>query len=105
MAVCLGLAGALQLVPAEEGLEAAIWLISIGLVVTAVGILLWALRNRIVNRPSTWDRACPQCGGSHLKRIHRHVWQVVPSWVGIPVRRYLCDDCGWKGLRIDETRI
>ena len=105
MVVCLGLAGALQLVPAEEGLEAALWLVSIWLVLTAVALILWALRNRIVNRPSTWDRACPQCGGGDLKRIHRHAWQMVPSRVGIPARRYLCDDCGWKGLRIDERRI
>ena len=43
---------------------------------------------------------CPRCRHDELRRI-RTLWhQKLLRRIGIPVKRYLCDNCGWRGGRI-----
>ncbi len=47
---------------------------------------------------------CPVCGSSDLRRIHRRWFHRLPGVLGIPVRRYVCANCQWRGARIDRQR-
>lgn len=79
-----------------------------------VGLLLLAsvlalgfarLRARI-NRIERWQKdLCPVCGSDDLRRVHRRWYQHLPSWLGIPVRRYVCGNCQWRGARIDRRQL
>lgn len=63
------------------------------------------LRWRVLHHEQWWARVCPNCDQNALKRIHRRrldrLWEVVR----IPVRRYICGDCHWRGVRIDDRRL
>jgi len=87
------------MLPATAWVVAGVWAL------TAVGISLWRLRARINQHAAWWDRACPQCGSPELKRVHRKPRERLLGALGIPVRRYVCADCRWRGSRIDERRI
>jgi hypothetical protein len=69
------------------------------------GVALWRLRERINHNAAWLDRACPQCGSPELKRVHRKPRERLLGALGIPVRRYVCADCRWRGARIDERRV
>jgi hypothetical protein len=58
------------------------------------------LRWRIIRSPRLYSNHCPTCNASGLKRIHRRWIERLPTLLGIPVRRYYCGHCGWRGLRI-----
>ena len=73
--------------------------------VVAVLVGVVRVRMRINGRQQWWARQCPTCQGTHLSRIHRTWPDRLLGKTGIPVRRYVCRDCGWRGLRIDESRI
>lgn len=80
---------------------------SIGGVILAGTVLVGAmrLRQRINARRAWWARHCPNCGSSQLSRIHRNWIDRLVSRLGIPIRRFVCRDCHWRGARIDESRI
>ncbi|MBE2197575.1 MAG: hypothetical protein IAE79_03125 [Anaerolinea sp.] len=85
----------------EQGMQS---LGGLGLV-TAVLIGSIRLRWRINNRQQWWARGCPKCGSSDLSRIHRTWSDRLLGAVGIPLRRYTCRNCHWRGARIDDSRI
>lgn len=72
-----------------------------------VAVLLGSLRLRwrIIHHQAWWERGCPECGGTKLSRIHRTPLDHLIGSIGIPVRRYICRDCHWQGMSIDESRI
>jgi hypothetical protein len=47
-----------------------------------------------------WNHVCPECHYLNIKRIHRRTRDRFLNLVGIPVRRYLCPQCGWAGTRL-----
>ena len=56
---------------------------------------------RIVLRPE-WQESegCPECHQHNLRRTNRHNSDYLLNMVGVPVRRYKCDDCDWEGRRM-----
>lgn len=82
--------------------------LSVVVAVLLLGFILLAslrLRWRINHWQKLWGKSCPQCGSEHLSRIHRTLPDRLLGRVGIPVRRYMCRQCRWQGVRIDEMRI
>lgn len=73
--------------------------------VTAVLLGAIRLRWRINHRQKWWARGCPECGGNNLSRIHRTWYDRLLGLIGIPLRRYVCRDCHWRGPRIDESHV
>ena len=70
-------------------------LIGLG-VITAVLQVWLAIRYR----PEWQERAgCPECGSYQLRRVRRHSGDVLLNMIGFPVRRLVCKECGWHGLR------
>jgi hypothetical protein len=73
----------------------------------AIGLLGGALRlhYHVLNNHRLWLAECPRCDEHSLRRMRRSVWHRMASWAGIPVRPYICNSCGWRGSRIDHTKI
>jgi hypothetical protein len=73
-------------------------------ILTAVVLLLWRHRQRLMRDPRRTTLLCPRCG-SELHRIHRHSLDRILT-LYVPVRRYQCknDDCLWHGLRVKTSR-
>jgi ribosomal protein S27AE len=72
-------------------------------IILLAGVIIIAglrLRWRINRSPRLQSTHCPQCNAGGLKRIHRRLLERLPTLVGIPARRYLCGQCGWRGMRI-----
>lgn len=72
------------------------------------GVIILAglrLRWRIIRLPRLQSAHCPRCTSVELKRIHRHWFEHLPALLGIPVRRYWCKKCGWRGLRINASKV
>ena len=43
---------------------------------------------------------CPKCGGKIDRRLHERLLSVI-----VPVRRYQCGACSWRGLlRVNQTQ-
>jgi hypothetical protein len=75
------------------------------LALTCTGGVL-RLRHHARQRRRWWaSEGCPRCGEMHLKRTPRHRSDHLFGAVGIPVRRYLCRSCSWRGRRIDEQHV
>lgn len=56
---------------------------------------------RVVLRPDKqYSAGCPNCHQHDLQRISRETPDYLMDLVGIPVRRYKCNQCGWQGRRI-----
>jgi len=74
-------------------------LIGILFLVSALAIILWRIRWRLLNTVRYTGRQCPRCG-SALHRVHRRGLDRALN-VAVPVRRYRCDnrECHWNGLR------
>jgi hypothetical protein len=67
-----------------------------------IGLLYFALariRYHLL-RLANSNRVCPVCNHKIHKR-HRKKYQRLLSYY-IPVRRYYCSYCGWKGLRVSK---
>lgn len=84
------------------------WLVnSGGAWIMAAGMLgLWIIyllikRSRLVNNEHLWvDAGCPQCQERELIRVTRERSDRFYNLLGIPVYRYACRNCTWRGLRI-----
>lgn len=72
------------------------------LVITA---LIWRVHWRIIHIPKWWDRACPRCQSTDLRRIHRTRLAHFLNSFAIPARNYHCVNCHWEGVRIDESKV
>lgn len=58
-------------------------------------------RSRLVNNQHLWvDAGCPQCQERELIRVSRERSDRFYNLLGIPVFRYACRNCTWRGLRI-----
>lgn len=63
------------------------------------------LRWRINHTHLFWKDVCPQCGDEDLQRIPRKPHERRIANLGIPVRRYYCVNCRWRGTRIEGTLV
>jgi hypothetical protein len=79
----------------------------LGGVILFVGLMATTLRlhRRILDRTAWWLAECPHCQTDDLRRLRRRSWHRLLGWAGIPVRPYICSGCGWRGSRIDQTKI
>jgi hypothetical protein len=79
----------------------------LGGLILAAGLLVGALRihYHILHNQRWWLSVCPQCETDGLRRMRRAVWHRAVGWTGIPIRPYICNSCGWRGSRIDQTKI
>jgi hypothetical protein len=79
-------------------------LVAYVLLVTAVFLVLWRVRRRLMTLPRFTALKCPRCG-SEVHRVHRH-WHDHVLDLYVPVRRYQCEDtdCRWRGLRVKRSR-
>jgi len=75
------------------------------LLMVALGTGLVALPGRVIRRVAWWKTQCPRCSQTTLKRIRRTRRDRLTEVSGIPFRRYLCDNCQWSGLRIDNDKL
>ena len=76
------------------------------LLILAIVLALWMVRNRFINSASLRATSCPKCGSS-LHRIHRNSIDRLLSRTVLPhARRYLCanPECLWTGLRHPRHR-
>lgn len=76
-------------------------------IITAVSLLGFFLLGaqvaytRIVLRPDwQYSVGCPNCQQHDLQRVSRETSDYVLDLLGIPVRRYKCNQCNWEGRRI-----
>ncbi len=84
------------------------WLVNSGggWIMGAVMFGLWVAyllikRLRLVNNEHLWvDAGCPQCQERELIRVSRERSDRFYNLLGIPVFRYACRNCTWRGLRI-----
>jgi hypothetical protein len=74
--------------------------------ISILGILILGAQigyRRVVLRPDWQDSAgCPNCQEHDLQRISRETSDYVLDLLGVPVRRYKCNQCGWEGRRIQR---
>lgn len=72
--------------------------------VALAGLALFSyflLRARLLgNRYLYVGEGCPHCAEHELIRVRRYQGDRLLARVGIPVRRYVCRNCAWDGLRI-----
>ncbi|MFN2134679.1 MAG: hypothetical protein ACK2UK_01910 [Candidatus Promineifilaceae bacterium] len=66
--------------------------------IAAASFLL--LRMQILNNRALYvSEGCPQCSEHDLIRVRRQKSDRVLARFGFPVRRYVCRNCSWDGLR------
>jgi hypothetical protein len=59
------------------------------------------LRARLLGNPDLYvGQGCPHCNEHELIRVRRQQGDRLLARAGIPVRRYVCRNCAWGGLRI-----
>lgn len=63
------------------------------------------LRYRVNYHEEWWIGPCPQCQKGELKRKRRRYGDRLLGRLGMPVRRYACEECQWEGARIDQSRV
>lgn len=82
--------------------------ITLGIIFSVISIILLFLivRGIMANSRRYWSIVCPNCEGNQLKRLARTRNQrIIGKLFFLPVRRYICAGCGWKGSRVDYTRL
>ncbi|MGM0588126.1 MAG: hypothetical protein ACQETE_06935 [Bacteroidota bacterium] len=70
---------------------------AVGVIVLSIWRLMWRLRSSA----RFTGTECPHCGYP-LSRIRRTDFQRKVSKI-IPIRRFYCKKCKWKGLRLKEN--
>ena len=72
--------------------------------ISILGALVLAAQisySRVVKRPDwQYSAGCPNCEAHDLRRISRETSDYLLDIIGVPVRRYKCNQCGWEGRRI-----
>jgi L-asparagine transporter-like permease len=94
-------------VPLDERFEIVKQAVIIGVAIAFVAILVVDFRNRYrSNQANFVSSGCPQCGYEHLKRMERKKRdRIVGQLFGVPLRRYICPECHWKGTRVNEEYL
>jgi hypothetical protein len=77
---------------------------AVAILMGVVLVALWRLRWRIIQSERLWSSSCPQCDFPELHRVHRRLGGRMLGILGLPVGRYRCRHCGWKGLRIRKAK-
>ncbi|MCB8938756.1 MAG: hypothetical protein H6654_10575 [Ardenticatenaceae bacterium] len=76
--------------------------------VSLLGFLALAAQfvySRTVLRPDwQYSAGCPNCQQHDLQRISRETSDYLLDLIGVPVRRYKCNQCNWEGRRIHRHR-
>lgn len=74
--------------------------------ILGAGIGIWRTRQHVFNNRDFWSTNCPSCFQENtLKRVHRTQKDKLWNVLFVPVRRYRCKNCRWKGLRLDENLV
>ncbi len=74
--------------------------------VFGLGVGLLRVRQHAFKARSLRSNVCPNCKEENtLRRIHRTKKDRILNWFSIPSRRYSCNNCDWKGLRLDENLV
>ena len=73
--------------------------------VTAAAVVVVRWRRQFIDNDHLWSSRCPNCQSADLKRIRRTWPDRLVSRFVIPVRRYLCADCQWRGRKADRSRV
>lgn len=82
------------------------FLIGLGLTILSILFLLYRVRFRMLNVRAYWSIECPSCGKGDLKRAERKWYHRFISKIAfVPLNRFMCKDCGWRGGRIDYTHL
>ncbi len=75
-------------------------------VVLAIGIVAIRGRQYAIERKSWWSNHCPNCDTQFsLQRIRRTKLDKAFALLKIPVHRYTCKNCEWRGRRINEDEL
>ncbi|MBN1317154.1 MAG: hypothetical protein JXA42_16850 [Anaerolineales bacterium] len=74
--------------------------IAIFILLGVIFVIIMRIRWRILRNDRFWSDHCPRCDSSGLKRVRRHWLDKLIGISGIPVRRYRCSECRWRGLRV-----
>jgi len=63
-------------------------------------------RQFAIERQAWWSNQCPNCKSQFtLRRIRRTKGDKAIALLQIPIRRYACNNCEWRGRRVDEDNI
>lgn len=76
----------------------------VAFVVTAI-IAARRLRWRVNHTRFLRKSHCPRCGSHDLQRTPRKPIERRIANMGIPLRRYICVDCHWRGPRIEGMLV
>jgi predicted RNA-binding Zn-ribbon protein involved in translation (DUF1610 family) len=103
----LMLAVLILFVPFDDRLEIVQWAIFVGSMLAFVIMLTIDARNRYrSNQANFVSSGCPSCGYAHLKRMERLKRdRMIGNAAGVPIRRYICPECHWKGTRVNEEYL
>jgi hypothetical protein len=81
------------------------WILAAGLLLLGVGYFLW-WRQRLANDKRLWcSTGCPYCQERELVRVKRTTRDRLYKYAAIPVYRFACRNCSWRGLRIGRQEI
>lgn len=77
------------------------------LLLLAICSALMRARKFYVDNPEHWQRTpCPVCGTKVKKRMARKWYHKAAATITqMPLRRYICAECGWTGMLIDEHHL
>lgn len=76
------------------------------LTLVTAGIFSWRrLCWRINHAPRFREDHCPHCDGTELRRTRRKPLDRRAGKMGLHVRRYICRDCRWHGLRVQGLLV
>ena len=67
-----------------------------------LGVIGYA-RRHLMERSKLWIHACPECGSYDLRRSHRRWHDRLLNRLGLPIRRYRCPNCHWRGPRLGSN--
>ncbi len=74
--------------------------------VLAIGIIAIRGRQYAIERKAWWSNHCPNCESQFtLQRIRRTKVDKMFALLKIPVHRYSCKKCEWRGRRISEDEL
>jgi len=80
-------------------------LVGLILFMVAIWLVIWRARWYAVKEVRWYARECPDCRERQLKRMRRQWYHRLLYALKVPARPYICANCHWQGVRIDESKI
>jgi transposase-like protein len=69
--------------------------------VSGIFLTIFLVRQRVLHNRKLWlESGCPKCGQHDLMRTHRRRRDRILHKLRIPVYRYECRSCTWRGVRL-----